>query len=299
MSTTTRLLLGFGMTMLLASCAGPETVRAPANTAFLGSPAAPTGFPAPTARPPMFQTVVGIVRAGGAPVADARVTVQRPDASGARLAGGATTDGNGYFSIPAVNVEPTGRFDEPPLVGVSRPGFFTEFQYACADRGGYCDARNLDGPLEFNLVPWTEIPLDEEVEGRTGDARCAHWGYGWTSCQRLAITAPSTGTLVIAISVPAGAQVDYDIVNPDSTFAVYAPHSGGSVTPPVELPVFAGGTYEIRLAGFRAPGIPFRVWARMQCQRGDQPRGPSQSQRHAVIGGPASQFARIPDRPVR
>jgi hypothetical protein len=255
MSQATRLLLGFA-TALLASCAGPDPVRRPANSAFLGSPTAPT------TPPPLFQTVVGIVRAGGAPVADARVTVQQADASGARLVGGAATDGNGYFSIPAVNVEPTGRFDEPPLVGVSRPGFFTEFQYACAGRGGYCDARNLDGPLEFNLVPWTEIPLDEEVEGRIGDARCAHWGYGWGSCQRLAVTAPSTGTLVIAISLPAGARVDYDIVKPDATFAVY---SGRPATSPVEhLPVFAGGTYEIRLAGFGAADIPFRVTARMQ-----------------------------------
>jgi hypothetical protein len=130
-------------------------------------------------------------------------------------------------------------------VSASKPGYFTDIRFADAT---YSPIRK-DTQLDLELEPLTPIVLGDVVRGRVGGAMCSHWGYGTGACSRFALTVPSAGMLEVSISAP-GRDFDLDVVGPDGTFAHYDPVW---VSPSLDrIPVAAGATYEIRLAG-RSP----------------------------------------------
>lgn len=219
--------------VLLAACDSPPPLR----TAL---PTAPGPMPSPT------YTLFGVVRAtGNVPVTGARVV-----ALGQELSASATTDGNGYYSISGVMASSLDGLS--PLLSASKPGYFTDIEFANVNYAPI----SKDTQLDFELRPWVHISLDEVIRGRLGeDAVCSHWGYGTGACQRFALTVPATGTLEITLSAPVR-NFDVDVVGPDGTFAIYDATSASFLS--VRIPVEAGSTYEIRLA-FGSPARDFEL----------------------------------------
>jgi hypothetical protein len=178
--------------------------------------------------------VSGVVTANGAPVAGARVAVLEQVFDSVTV-----TDAEGRYSVRAVQAQPWGL---SPLVSASRAGYFADIRFTDAN---YLPI-SKDMQLDFVLEPLTFIPLGETVSARIGSATCAHWGYGAGACGRMAVTPPTSGTLVV--TVEGKTDFDIDVVNPNGTFAAYDPFPH----PPLHtlrVPVTGGSTYQIRLAG--------------------------------------------------
>lgn len=198
------------------------------------SPTAPTADPSSTAPPGPTFTVFGVVTAGGAPVAGARVAVLEQ-----RYYSAATTDADGRYAVMTSPLQPWGL---SPLVAVSKPGYFADIRFTDAN---YLPIAK-DTPLDFALEPLTYITFGETVRGRVGGSTCSHWGYGTGSCTRMAVAVPPSGMLEVTVSAVAS-DFDIDVVGPDGTFVAYNPNPRGS--PLLRVPVTAGSTYQIRLAG--------------------------------------------------
>lgn len=200
------------------------------------SPVAPTPTSSPT------YTVFGTVStAGNVPIADATVAVL-DDVLGQEVTASAMTDGTGHYTIPAVK---TSRPYGNPLVSASKPGYFTDIRWHTLSQ-----AKQLD----FELNVWEHISLGERVRGSIGDALCSGWGYGvdegpgGDACKRFAVAVPSSGTLEVNIAAPV-LTFDVDILKPNGAFATNKNKSSSSSPLQLRIPVDAGSTYQIRVAG--------------------------------------------------
>ena len=132
-------------------------------------------------------------------------------------------------------------------MGASKPGHFADFKW-------WLDfPKNAD--LDLRLDPLRHVPLGETIRGQIGDAECAGLGYGgWygqrATCQRFAVTVATSGALTVTVGA-AISDFDIDIVTSDGAFAAYDGYPYPSGSPRVTIPVSAGSTYQIRLAGAR------------------------------------------------
>jgi hypothetical protein len=225
-----RLVFCLSVALFLTACDGSQ----PLLTAPTASPA--TANPTDSAASGSIFTVFGVVRAGNAPVAGARVAVLEQRDSPA-----VATDSDGRYSIRASTGQPWGL---SPLVAASKPGYFADIRFTEANYAPI----SKDTQLDFELQPLTYISLGEVVRARVGGANCSHWGYGAGSCARFAVTVLTSGTLEVTV-VAAVSDFDIDVVASDGTFAAYDPYPRPSGSPRVRIPVSAGSTYQIRLAG--------------------------------------------------
>jgi hypothetical protein len=221
----------------------------PTSISNFNSPtAADAPFP-PPAPPGTTRALVGTVRGdGNVPMVGAKVEVFAVGWFGAsRVEATAVTDGDGVYTMPNIRA-----YEGPDqigwlLVGASTPGYFADFKW-------WLDFPK-DADLDLRLDPLRHIRLGDAVRGQIGDAECAGLGYGgWygqrATCQRFAITVPTSGTLEVTVSA-AMTDFDIDIVTSDGTFVAYDGYPYKSGSPLVTTPVSAGSTYQIRLAGAR------------------------------------------------
>jgi hypothetical protein len=190
--------------------------------------------------------VSGVVRAAGnVPVAGARVVVLGPGLS-------AVTDADGFYSISGVTAAPAEGMS--PLLSASKSGHFSDVEFANA---GY-NPISSDTVLDFTLVPLVPISVGEVIHGQSpsGEPVCSHWGYGSSPCQRYALTAPSSGTLEVALTASVF-NFDVDIVGPNGSFVLY----NASWRSPLRLPIAveARSTYEIRVIGGWDPPRDFEL----------------------------------------
>ena len=239
-----------GIVVLLCACNDSRALpTAPSSTsAFSSSTAADALFP-PPAPPGTRRALVGTVRRdGNTPLAGAKVVVLVVGWYGAStVEATAVTDGDGAYTMPDVRA-----YQGPDsigwlLVGASAPGYFADFKW-------WLDFPK-DADLDLRLDPLRQIRLGEVVRGQIGETECAGLGYGgWygqrSPCQRFAVTVPTSGTLDVTVSA-AMSDFDIDIVTSDGTFAAYDGYPYKSGSPRLSIPVSAGSTYQIRLAGAR------------------------------------------------
>jgi pre-peptidase len=216
-------LICVGSVVLLIGCNSPQS-----------SLTAPTSIPFASFGSAF--TVSGVVRDRNGPVAGVRVAVLEQ-----RAFPPAMTDADGRYSIRTSAAQPWGL---SPLVAASKAGYFADIRFTDAN---YLPI-SRDTELDFSLEPLTYVSLGEFVRARVGGASCSHWGYGTGSCARFGITVPASGTLEVTVTAVVS-DFDIDIVAPDGTFAAYDgfPYPTGS--PRLKIPVSAGLTYQIRLAG--------------------------------------------------
>ena len=189
--------------------------------------------------------------ANSIPAADARIVALGPVPE--YDTGPSTrTDRNGRYVIPAVESNRWGY----QLLSASKSGYFTDLRYLV-----YANPPT-DTQLDLQLDSWRLIPLNQVVHGRIGEARCAGLGYGGFSggalCQRFAVTAPVAGTLDVTASA-AAFNFDVTIVRPDGTIA--AENGSSSVSVHMTIPVEAGATYQIQVAGGWSPASAFDLIA--------------------------------------
>jgi hypothetical protein len=233
------MLASLSMVVLLGGCDRSTLSPTPL------SPAQPI---APGSTLPQTYTVSGLVKtSGNVPVAGARIVALGQEPSAATI-----TDGNGYYSISGVSASSLDGLS--PLLSASKPGYFTDVEFA---RGDYA-AISKDSQRDFELDPWVKITVGETVRGQApiGDADCSHWGYGASACQRFALTVSSSGTLEVTLSAPIY-NFDFDIVKPDGTFAMYSSTWQSPLR--ATIPVEAGSTYELRVIGGWSPARDFEL----------------------------------------
>ncbi len=238
-----------GSVLFLLAC-GNSPVSPAAPTSVPAAAATPDTAPFPPPAPPgTTRGLVGkVTGAGDAPVAGARVTVLAAGwYGGTTTEATAVTDADGMYSMPTVRAYAGGDPVGWLLVGVSKPGYFADFKW-------WLDFPK-DADLDLRLDPLKHVPLGEAIRGQIGDTECAGLGYGgWygqrAACQRFAVTVPTSGTLEVTV-IAAMSDFDIDIVTPDGEFAAYDGYPYPSGSPRVKIPVSAGSTYQIRLAGAR------------------------------------------------
>ena len=239
-----------GIVVLLSACSDSRVLpTAPTSTStFSSSTPADAPFP-PPAPPGTTRALVGTVRSdGNIPIAGAKVVVLAVGWFGAsRVEASAITDGNGIYTMPEVRAYAGPDGIGWLLLGASTPVYFADFKW-------WLDFPK-DADLDLRLDPLTHIRLGEVIRGQIGDTECAGLGYGgWygkrAPCQRFAVTVPTSGTLDVTVSA-AMSDFDIDIVTSDGTFAAYDGYPYPSGSPHVRIPVSAGSTYQIRLAGAR------------------------------------------------
>lgn len=179
-------------------------------------------------------TVFGVVRAiGDVPVEGAKVALI-DDRTGDAASALAFTDSNGRYRLPAT---PIGLHEL--LVGASKPGHFADFKWTTS--------LGAEVQIDLALDPVEHVSLGEIVRRAGFNGTCEGVGYGRVQCQRLALTTPSSGSLVVTVSSQR-LNGDMDIVRPDGSFARYVPCP--CVSPlAIQIPVEAGSTYEIRVTG--------------------------------------------------
>ena len=243
------MVVGVCTSVLLAGCDSAPLLPAaptPVTTAAVTPSYPDIPFP-PPAPPGTSRALVGTVRSdGGIPAAGASVVVLAVGWFGAyTIEASTTTDGEGTYSMPLVRAYAGPDVIGWLLVGASRPGYFSDFKW-------WLDFPK-DTDLDLQLDRLTYIRVGETVRGQIGDSMCAGLGYGgWYGqralCQRYAVIPAASGTLEVTVSATMS-DFDIDILTSDGTFAAYAgyPHPVGS--PKLGLPVDAGSTYQIRLAG--------------------------------------------------
>jgi len=185
----------------------------------------------------------GVVTAGGVPVAGVAVaelqTVYGDDCFTPRELSSTTSDASGSYTLPAVLDSSTSMWAS--WVRATLPGYFTDFQRPRVSR---------DMRLDFVLDPWTYISPGTVIHGvvNAGDATCRGNSYGLPGfCDRFALGAPSSGTLVVTLTWPTNRpDVVLDVVRPaGSPCAVFS--WPGATHHTVRLPVDTGSTYEIRV----------------------------------------------------
>jgi pre-peptidase len=239
-----------GIVVLLWACGDSRVLpTAPTSTPTVSS-STPADAPFPPPAPPgTTRTLVGTVRNEvNLPMAGVKVVVLAVGWFGAYTVGAsAFTDGDGIYSMPAVRAYAGPDSIGWLLVGASAPGYFSDFKW-------WLDFPK-DADLDLRLDPLRHIRLGEVTRGQIGDTECAGLGYGgWygqrSPCQRFALTAPASGTLAVTVSA-AMTDFDIDIVTSDGTFVAYDGYPYASGSPRVTIPVSAGSTYQIRLAGAR------------------------------------------------
>ena len=194
---------------------------------------------------PGAHALTGTVRAGGIPVAGARVGLVKlgpptADSPGPdQLIASTVTDASGSYGFPMVeNVSFSGA-----LIAASKAGYFIDTKYGLMSE---------DRRLDFDLERAVHIPLGETAS-QGGAAYCASAGYGGMGgslCRRFALTAPASGTLEASISSSAAADFDATILRPDGTIGVYGA-SRGRLS--VALEVTGGLTYQIDVVPVSAP----------------------------------------------
>jgi hypothetical protein len=228
----------FGVASLIAVLSACE------DGSSSSSPTPTTPTPT-TPTPAQAYRLSGVVRAGGVPLAGAKVGlvkfgVPSPGPEGPFVTVGAedliaavVTDQSGSYTFPTVsNVSFSGA-----LVSVSQSGYFTDTKYILMS-----DNRELD----FDLEPAVYITVGQVIQSQIGAARCASFGYGGmggAACQRFALTVPESGTLEVRLSIEPVQPFDLSVLRPDGTIAVYNASSSSPVR--VRLVVTAGLTYQI------------------------------------------------------
>jgi hypothetical protein len=167
---------------------------------------------------------------GDVPVEGAKVALI-DDVTGNATSALAFTDGNGRYRLTATPGI------HGSLVGASKPGYFADFKWTT----------RLEAELQIDLAldPAEHVALGEIVRRAGFNGTCEGVGYGLVQCQRLALTAPSSGSLVVTVS-SLRLNGDMDIVGPDGSFARYVPCPCASPLA-IQIPVEAGSTYEIRV----------------------------------------------------
>lgn len=196
---------------------------------------------------------------GNLPVAGAQVVVLAVGwYGGVTTEASAITDGNGTYSMPVVRAYAGPDAIGWLLVGASKPGYFADFKW-------WLDFPK-DADLVLQLEPLTYVRLGEVIRAQIGPTECAGLGYGgWygqrAPCQRYAITSPASGILEVTVSAPVF-NFDVDVVNPDGTFAIYGSASASPLR--VRIPVQAGLTYEVRVAGGWSPAREFELTTALQ-----------------------------------
>ena len=199
---------------------------------------------------PGSYALTGTVRAGGFPVAGARVGLVKlgpptmspgPD----QLIASTLTDTSGSYALAMVeNVSFSGA-----LVAASKAGYFIDTQYVLMSG---------DRRQDFDLERAVHIPLGE-IASQGGTAYCASAGYGGMGgslCRRFALTAPASGTLEASVSSSAAADFDATILRPDGTIGMYGT-SRGPLSIAVE--VTGGLTYQIDVVPISAPSVTFSL----------------------------------------
>lgn len=172
----------------------------------------------------------GLVRAGGNPLAGARVALVRFQLDA--LAATVMTDVDGAYRFSSADpVSVSGA-----LVSVSKPDFFTATRYVPMFQ---------DQVQDFDLERAVYIAVGDVVRSPVGDARCASLGYGGGAgamCRRFALTMADSGTLEISVSAN-GLPLDVSVLRADGTIGAYV---AAPVSPAlVSLRVAAGLTYQI------------------------------------------------------
>ena len=226
-----------GMLLFSACSASPTS---PTPTSGPASPAPTPGVPAPASP----YALSGVVRVAGVPVAGAKVGLVKfgtpaPDAGpfvwvgGEEMIAAMVTDGRGSYDFPTVaSVSFSGA-----LVSASLPGYFTDTKYV---------PMSENRKLDFDLEPAAYISVGEVVQAQIGQSRCASFGYGGMGgalCRRFALTVLASGTLEVSVSTAPIQPVDFSVLRPDGTIAVYNASSSSPVR--VSLPVATGLTYQI------------------------------------------------------
>ncbi len=231
-----QLLVYASTTMLLAACeghpnpsTGPSAIPAPSVATSKGS----------------FQThqISGVVTAAGTPASGVEVaelqTVYGDDCFTPHELSSSTTDASGSYTLPAVNDSSTSMWAS--WMRAYKSGYFVDFQRPRVSQ----DAR-----LDFQLDPWTFVPLGEVVHGtlNSGDAVCHGNSYGLPGfCDRFALAIPSPGTLEVTLTWPnVRPDVVLDVVGPGGIPCALFSWPGGT-RHSLRLPVNAGSTYEVRV----------------------------------------------------
>jgi hypothetical protein len=160
----------------------------------------------------------------------------------------ATTDGNGYYSIPGLE---TSSFWDRTLVRFSQPGYFTDFKRPNIRQ---------DMQLDVELDPLVFIALGDLVRGTVsvGNATCAGKDYEEDTCQRFAVIPPVAGT--VEVTLTSRDYVALDVVSPEGE--AFAEFSGS--TKRLSIPARAGGTYEIRVVTERGAATEFELLATLR-----------------------------------
>ena len=252
-----RLCASVGSVLIACACGNSPLLPAAPTSVPTASTTDTAPFP-PPAPPGTTRGLVGkVTGAANVPIDGARVVVLAVGwYGGTTTEASAVTDGDGVYSMPAVKAYAGGDAVGWLLVGASKPGYFADFKW-------WLDFPK-DSDLDLRLEPLTvSIALGEAIRGEIGERECAGLGYGgWygqrSPCRRYAITVPASGTLDMTFSAPLF-NFDVDVVNPDGSFAVYA---SSSISPlRARMPVQAGLTYEIRVAGGWSPAREFEFIA--------------------------------------
>lgn len=240
----------FGIVALLCACNNSRVMpTAPTSVSTVSSSAAAEAPFPPPAPPGTTRALAGTVRSdGNIPMSGVRVVVLAVGwGGGSTVEASAVTDGDGVYTMPEVRAYAGGDAIGWLLVGASAPGYFADFKW-------WLDFPK-DADLDLRLDPLRHIHVGEVIRGQIGDTECAGLGYGgWygqrAACQRFAVTVPTSGTLEVTVSA-AMSDFDIDIVTLDGAFAAYDGYPYPTGSPRVKIPVNAGSTYQIRLAGAR------------------------------------------------
>jgi len=120
-----------------------------------------------------------------------------------------------------------------------------------ACKAGYFTAaasvlHSSDMRADFRLYPWVRIPLGTLRDTTKEDPICEGVGV---PCRRFALTAPTAGTLDVAVTVANREGMDVWVETP--TGDLYSPHLGAPLR--LAVPAVAGGTYQIRVSSQREP----------------------------------------------
>ena len=232
-----------GASLFVVAChAGPSsapgTLTAPSvvvtQDSFIRTPT-PSNPGVPHSQIPCgVYALSGVVRVAGVPTAGATVALL----ADRQIIASVVTDRSGAYGFPEVsNFSFSG-----VLVGAARPGYFTDTKYIL-----------VTGPrqLDFDLMEAAQIPFGQMVRSPVGDARCASLGYGGMGgapCRRLAVTVPTSGTLVVTLSATPSGPFDISILTPLGAIAAYR----SSSILPIELTasVEAGLTYQVDVVAF-------------------------------------------------